>query len=83
MGYSNFKKISQVTNKFGLDHELGDLFGRIKSIRPSNWLKESLIIAIEMPLTNEKSKAERLISPILSEVARAYRHELTLFSGEE
>ena len=83
MGYSNFKKISQVTNKFGLDHELGDLFGKIKSTRPSNWLKESLVIAIEMPLTNEKSKAERLISPILSEVARAYRHELTLFSGED
>ena len=83
MGYSNFRKISQVTNKFDLDHELGDLFGKIKPIRPSNWLRESLNIATEMPLTNEKSKAERLISPILSEVARTYRYQLTLFSGEE
>jgi hypothetical protein len=83
MGYSNFKKISQVTTKFGLDHKLGSLFTKIKPVKPSRWLVESLEIAIEMPLTNEKSKAERLISPVLSEVVRRYKEQLTLFSGEE
>ena len=83
MGYSNFRKISQVTNRFGLDHQLGSIFTKIKPVKPSRWLRESLEIAIEMPLTNEKSKAERLISPVLSEVVRAYREQLTLFSGEE
>ena len=83
MGYSNFRKISQVTQKFGLDHFLGSIFTKIKPVKPSRWLRESLEIAIEMPLTNEKGKAERLISPVLSEVARAYREQLTLFSGEE
>jgi hypothetical protein len=66
MGYSNFKKISQVTNRFGLQHELGDIFSKIKPVKPSRWLRESLAIALEMPLTNEKVKAEKLISPVLS-----------------
>jgi hypothetical protein len=83
MCYSNFKKISQVTTRFGLDHQLGNIFTKIKPVKPSRWLVESLEIAIEMPLTNEKGKAERLISPVLSEVVRKYREQLTLFSGEE
>ncbi len=83
MGYSNFKKISQVTNRFGLTHELGDIFPKIKPVKPSRWLRESLAIALEMPLTNEKVKAEKLISPLLSEVAHAYKTQLTLFSGED
>jgi hypothetical protein len=83
MGYSNFKKMSQVTNRFGLEHQLGDIFSKIKPVKPSRWLRDSLIIAHEMPLTNEKVKAEKLISPILSEVVRSYKTQLTLFSGEE
>ena len=83
MGYSNFNKISQVTNRFDLEHELGDIFTKIKPVKPSRWLRESLAIALEMPLTNEKVKAEKLISPVLSEVAHAYKTQLTLFSGEE
>jgi len=32
---------------------------------------------------NEKSKAERIISPILMEVGRQFKRSITLFSGEE
>ena len=83
MGYSNFKKISQVTKKFGLDARLISLFPPVKSVEPSNWLSTSLDFAIKMPLTNEKNKSERLVSPILMEVALAYSEQITLFSGEE
>jgi hypothetical protein len=83
MGYSNFKKLSQVTNRFGLQHELGDIFPKIKPVKPSRWLRDSLDMAREMPLTNEKVKAEKLISPILTEVVHVYKTKLTLFSGEE
>jgi hypothetical protein len=84
MGYSNFRKISQVTNKFGLQHQMGVVFpAKIKGVRPSAWLKKSLELGYEMPLTNEKSKAERLVSPVLSEVAHAFRAHISLFSGED
>jgi len=36
-----------------------------------------------MPLINEKVKSERIVSPILLEIAKAYRDKFTLFSGED
>lgn len=35
-----------------------------------------------IPLTNEKSKAERIISQVLAEIAKKYPKQLSLFSGE-
>jgi len=34
-------------------------------------------------LTNEKSKSERIISPILSEIALHYEKQITFYSGED
>ncbi len=83
MGFSNFRKIRQVTKKFGLDAELVERVDDILPVQPSAWLVETLMIAEEMPLTNEKSKSERIVSPILIEVARKYKGQITMFSGEE
>jgi hypothetical protein len=83
MGYSNFKKISQVTKKFGLDARITDLFLPIATVQPSEWLTMSLDIAVKMPLTNEKNKSERLVSPVLMEIAVAFQENVTLLSGED
>lgn len=83
MGYSNYKKIKTVIKKFNLDMRMVNLFGQIAPIEPSNWLLETLSIAEVTPLTNEKSKSERVVSPILLEVARKYVNEISLFSGED
>jgi hypothetical protein len=83
MGYSNFKKIHQVTKKFGLDARITDLFLPIEKVQPSNWLSMSLDMAVKMPLTNEKNKSERLVSPVLMEVAVAFQSYVTLLSGED
>lgn len=83
MGYSNYKKLRQVTQKFDLKSELADLFENLQPINPSNWLLESLDRAERMPLTNEKNKSERLVSPILLEAVLAFQDKITLFSGEE
>ena len=83
MGFSSFRKIKQVTKKFGLDAQLVPLFSNIAPVEPSNWLLETLLIATEMPLTNEKSKSERIVSPILVEAVRRYNGKITMFSGEE
>ena len=83
MGYSNFKKIKTVVKKFKLDMQLVDLFESVTPIEPSAWLKETLEMAEIAPLTNEKSKSERIVSPILLEIAKQYRNKISLFSGED
>lgn len=56
---------------------------QVEAVESSPWLKESIQLAYLIPLSNEKVKSERLISPILTEVHRLHQHKLTLFSGEE
>ncbi|MDX2302524.1 MAG: hypothetical protein NW226_06965 [Microscillaceae bacterium] len=83
MGYSNYKKLRQVTKTFGLDAENIQLFSKIKLVEPSIWLEQALEKAKLFPLNNEKVKSERIVSPILGEIAEAYADKVTLFSGEE
>ena len=83
MGYSNFRKLNQVTKKFGLDARITDLFPVIAPVNPSDWLKITLEMAVKMPLTNEKNKSERIVSPILMEIAVAFQDYITLLSGED
>ena len=83
MGYSNYKQIKSVVKKFNLDMRLLNLFNdEIENIEPSSWLLETLQIAKGTPITNEKSKSERIVSPILLEVSRQYIDRISFFSGE-
>ncbi len=83
MGYSNYKSLKMTLKKLNLDEIDLNLFPTIEPVTPSNWLIETLKIAKRMPLTNEKSKSERIISPILAEAALHYESQITLFSGED
>lgn len=83
MGYSNYKKLKQVTDKFGLGTQKMFFFENVPPIEPSDWLKQSIKIAYAISLSNEKVKSERLISPILSEVHLLHQDKIALFSGEE
>jgi hypothetical protein len=82
MGYSNFKKIKTVSKKFNLDVVMTRLFNDLQVVEPSSWLIETLEMSELMPLTNEKTKSERIVSPILLEVVKSYADKITLFSGE-
>ena len=57
MGYSKFRKIQDVVERFNLDMRLQRLFQEIESVSPSDWLLETLSVSELLPLTNEKSKA--------------------------
>ena len=83
MGYSNFRKIRTVVKKFNLDVSQVNLFDKIQPILPSEWLAETLEISKSLFLTNEKSKSERIVSPILMEVSRSYVDRVSFFSGED
>ncbi|MDZ7933474.1 MAG: hypothetical protein U5M51_00530 [Emticicia sp.] len=82
MGYSNFKKIKTVVKNFNLELQMEHLFTGVNKVEPSPWLIESLIRAESMPSTNEKTKAERIISPILLDVYVSYSKQIAFFSGE-
>lgn len=83
MSYSKYKKLKTVTQAFGLSAQREKLFMSIKLVEPSAWLVETLYISELLPLTNEKAKAERVISPVLSEIARFYVDKISFFSGED
>ena len=83
MGYSNFRKIETVSKQFGVSVKREALFGKIKTLKPSAWLVQTLKLARLFPLRNEKVKSERVVSPILVEIAASYQKSITLFSGED
>lgn len=83
MGYSNFKKIRTVVKKFNLDMQSVILFDNIQPVAPSDFLIETLRRASLSPPTNEKSKSERIVSPILLEILNNYTDKISFFSGEE
>jgi hypothetical protein len=83
MGYSNYKSLKQTLKKLVIEESGDFLFPQIEEIQPSAWLLQTLEIAEKAPLTNEKSKSERIISPILMEVFLAFQDYVTLYSGEE
>lgn len=83
MGYSNFKNLRQALERLDIEEINVNLFPVIEPVAASAWLLQTLEIGEIMPLTNEKSKSERLISPILMEVAVNFRANITLYSGED
>lgn len=83
MGYSNYKSLKYTLKTLHLEEFEKPLFKKIVPIEPSAWLKQTILIAKELPLTNEKSKSERIISPILSEIALHYKKQITFYSGED
>jgi hypothetical protein len=83
MGYSNFKSLRLTLKKLNLSETDKNMFPIIAPVQPSDWLLQTLVIAKRFPLTNEKSKSERIISPILAEVAMCFDDKITLFSGED
>ena len=82
MGYSNFKSLKQTLKRLKLEETDVNLFPSIEPVAPSDWLKMTLEIAEKMPLTNEKSKSERVISPILTEAIMPFMDYATLYSTD-
>ncbi len=83
MGYSNYRQIRSVVKRFNLDMSLLNLFDdEIQNVEPSSWLLETLEMAKGTPITNEKSKSERIVSPILLEASKNYTGQISFFSGE-
>jgi hypothetical protein len=80
MAYPDFT-IDRLSTEFGVDFQGSYLFPAVAPVAPSAWLTETLTLGNELGFGNEKSRSERLISPILAELARRNAHEFTIVSG--
>ena len=82
MAYRNFK-IAELQEKFGIQEIGSQLFdpAKIRRIEPSAKLLSDLTDAELITLSTEKAVSERLVSPVLAEIAK-HNDFLQIFSGE-
>lgn len=81
MAYGDFINLKQFKTKFGINIQLKKIFDKIKPVEPSDWLKTSLSYRKNVRSTNEKSKSETIVQPILSELVNNNKDFITVFSG--
>jgi hypothetical protein len=84
MPYSKFRKITEVAKKFKLQ-VASDIFfpTEIRKIQPSLYLVESLKMSKSIGYANEKERSERLVAPILNQLAAQNNHQITVYSGRD
>lgn len=83
MAYQDFT-LDDVKHKLGLTvRESEGLFTDVAPCAPSAWLEETLRegAPLALAVSTEKARSEWIIAPILLEVRRRRRGELSLFSG--
>jgi hypothetical protein len=80
MAYSDFTA-KDLTKKFGIKFRAADLFPDLQEIPPTNWLLEALRKGQELGYASEKSRSERLVTPVLLELSSLNRHAFSIYSG--
>ncbi|RZJ88391.1 MAG: hypothetical protein EOO60_11135 [Hymenobacter sp.] len=81
MAYSDFT-LDRLTTEFGVDFQGAHLFTTTPVVEPSTWLTETIELAAQIGFGSEKSRSERIVSPVLMELARRNQHIFTVISGE-
>ncbi len=80
MAYSDFT-LDRLIREFGVDFQGANLFPQAAPVAPSAWLTETIGLAMDAGFGSEKSRSERLVSPILLELARRNGHRFAIISG--
>lgn len=84
MAYSDFKTLNQALNTFKLNlvNQVG-LFANISPIAPSATLLSQIYESFDVAIAidTEKARSELIVTPILFDIYRRFRPNLTLFSG--
>jgi hypothetical protein len=83
MSYSDFT-LSQLESEFSLIlQERVVIFKDIKPFTPSQLLREILEenIPLALEIDTEKARSELIISPIMVELRKCFKHQISFFSG--
>ncbi|MBC8112418.1 MAG: hypothetical protein H7Y04_15295, partial [Verrucomicrobia bacterium] len=81
MAYSDFTRVSELEDKFGIRQKLTRIFEQITPLQPSDLLKNELQESFTLPLLTEKAKSELLIAPIFKEMRRYNHFSISFYSG--
>jgi hypothetical protein len=85
VAYSDFT-LERVENELGVTVvTIGNLFGSIEAVVPSEWLVQTLerLMPLALRVNSEKARSEFIIAPVLGEVQYQVRSSISLFSGKE
>ena len=80
MAYSDFTA-KDLEQKFDIEFQGGNLFSDVQAVEPTEWLTTSLEIAQGMGISTEKSRSERLVTPVLFELSNRNHHNFSIYSG--
>lgn len=80
MAYSDFTAI-ELIQKFGVQFRAANLFPDVLPIAPTEWLTAALRKSTELGFASEKSRSERLVTPILLELSDRNDHNFSIYSG--
>lgn len=86
MTYSEFTTLDKVITAFDLKlEENQDLFSLVDPIAPSDYIQQTLreYLPLATAINTEKARSEFLIAPVLAELRRQSKHQISLFSGTE
>jgi hypothetical protein len=85
VAYDDFT-LERVENELGVTVvTIGNLFGSIEAVAPSEWLVQTLerLMPLALRVNSEKARSEFIIAPVLGEVQYQVRSSISLFSGKE
>jgi hypothetical protein len=84
MPYSSFT-LEEVKEKFTLKLQSTAFFPELAPIAPSDWLAQTLGMALPLAQTtgSEKARSEFIIAPILLELRSLTNNSISVFSGED
>ena len=80
MVYTDFTP-ADLAQQFELDFQAATLFPDCPPLAASAWLTETLARAQRLGYVSEKSRSERLVSPILAELSSRNRDAFAIISG--
>ncbi len=80
MAYSDFTAM-QLAHRFGVKFKGVPLFANAKAVAPTAWLLETLRKGKELGFGSEKSRSERLVTPVLLELSDINEHSFSVYSG--
>lgn len=79
--YSNYS-LDKITTQFGIQNKRVRLFPKVNKVVISEWLRNFLDIAEELPIKSEKARSELIVVPILIELRNINNKFFTIYSGE-
>ena len=80
MAYSDFT-IKDLKEKFNIEFVGKELFTDIKPVEPTEWLTAAHRMANGFGFSTEKSRSERLVTPILMELNDRNNRSFSVYSG--